>query len=190
MSTSERIILLDVDGILADFAGRFRGIANKISGLNLSREEVAKSEWRSEKSYPEEFRKEILARTRDEGFCLEMEVLPGAVEGVEALRKMGHVYAVTAPWKSKTWCSERTSWLAHKLKFHENDVIHAHDKWLIDGDVLIDDKPENILEWARRHWPRPALLWDALYNQAVDNEMWVRVYGWSEVLDKLTKYWG
>lgn len=172
------VILLDVDGVLADFVGDFLRVANRISGESYAPEDV--KEWDLSVLYPEVFRKQIFEAMNEEGFCRYLPKLPGSEEAVKMLRELGKVYAVTAPWvSSKTWCWERTNWLMRHFDFAAEDVLHVTKKHLIQGDVLIDDRDVNVAKWLLAN-PGIGILWDAPYNRASKAKV-PRATSWFEV---------
>jgi 5'(3')-deoxyribonucleotidase len=168
-----KIILVDVDGVLADFTGAVR-------------------EWDLFALYPEDLQSMIKRRISDPGFCAELKVLPGAEEGVRELVQLGDVYAVTSPWwSSPTWPYERTRWLDRWFGMPADRVVQTSAKQLVFGDVMIDDRPENLIEWRScqqaRGWCTRAVLVDAPYNQG-RAELAHRAHGWGDVVEK-TREW-
>jgi 5'(3')-deoxyribonucleotidase len=63
------------------------------------------------------------------------------------------VVAVTTRFKpSKTWAFERDAWLSELFGFNtDDDIIYTGAKELVYGDVFVDDKPDNIIKWKKRH---------------------------------------
>lgn len=183
------IILLDVDGVVADFAGPFLAKANEITGMSVSPADIR--QWDILTAFPDQQHGDILEHTYKPGFCTALPTLPGAVEGVRRLREIGDVYALTSPWTSETWCWERTRWLRDRLDFDKHDVLHVpgNRKHLVRGDVLIDDKLETVVEWTRSNPEGLALLWDAPYNHAGTLTCQsFRVFGWAGALHAVETY--
>lgn len=75
-------------------------------------------------------------------------------------------------FKSIQFCSE---------KFSPRDKLIACSK--LNIDVMIDDKPEVVLELARNGIK--VLMFDAPYNKNIEHENIIRVKSWLEVYDRL-----
>jgi len=69
-------------------------------------------------------------------------------------------------------------------------MVHTHAKYTFFGKMLIDDKPQNIDEWAKEHYHNHGVpvLWSQPYNTAHVfepgiNYRVVRTNSWNEVVD-------
>lgn len=180
-------ILLDCDGPLADLVGGILAVVNRgrCSHTHLKASDCAG--WNIADSFglTSKYVDEIMST---KGFCLGLSEVEDACWRVEALRRDHSVRVVTAPFvESEYWMHERLRWL-RRLHFDNHDVIFASNKSLIRGDVLVDDKPSNILHWAQA-WPDGlGLLWDAPYNRKFAFELppnTKRVRGWDEVMAEI-----
>lgn len=183
-------ILLDVDGFLADFLGPFLEHANRVTGRNVRSDEI--TQWDILHAFSSDAHEVILKAAYQPGFCTSLPVLPGAKEGVAALRDFGQVLAVTSPWASETWCFERTQWLRNELGFDKHDVLHVpgERKYLVHGDVFVDDKLETVIAWSEAHPEGLALLWNAPYNQGTMTSRSFRVFGWDALLHTVRNFKG
>jgi 5'(3')-deoxyribonucleotidase len=177
---NSKIILLDVDGVLADFTSAVLQWGNAITGLDKRLADVTFYGQLFE-LYPEEFRHKIEQIVSSEGFCSKLEVYKGAKDGVAKLRELGRVYAVTSPWHSKTWCFERAWWLKAHFGMKDWDVIHAREKHLVRGDMLVEDHPVKLAMWQGVNQEGLALLVDMPYNQGTDPAL-QRVHTWNEIV--------
>lgn len=191
--------LVDVDGVLADFLGEvLYRLPPKSTGKRVSKEEVTTWEIFDSPAFAEfaHLRRDVYDSIKREGGCYNIAPLPGAREGFAALREVADVTIVTSPFSgSKTWVHERLLWLRDFFEVEEKDVIFAHDKRMIRGDMLIDDKPANVYSWfgdemQARTAVDPyaiACLWDHPFNRAnadaVSEYPIVRVTDWEQVLD-------
>lgn len=109
----------------------------------------------------------VRARLRGFGVARGFAPREGAIELVRGLRAWADVYAVTAPLDgAPTWPFDRERWLVEELGFAPSEVVHARDKRLVAGDVLVDDKPEHLVGWSAEHPEGLAVLWEAPYNDA------------------------
>jgi len=143
------IVLLDVDGPLALFVEACQA---ELAGHGVYREAAAVKTFRLEEAWslsPDQ--KQILARAyKRPGFCAGIAPREKAREAVERLRGIADVYAVTAPmWSGPTWQHERTEWLVDHFGFQRDHVVSTSAKYLVGGDVLVDDRAETLVMWER-----------------------------------------
>jgi len=178
------IVLLDVDGVLADFVGASLRFLRDRFGLHYTPEQV--TEWNLERALKLEphVYKALCAEFEREDFCTDIEPYPGAVDGVWALRDAGcRVLAVTAPWwSSPTWVHDRSQWLVQHLGFRRDDLHHTSNKASVRGDVLVEDKPETIAAWKVEHPMGAGILWDRPHNRTWPATDMVRTTRWDDVL--------
>lgn len=175
------IVLLDCDGVLCNFLGGLLAAVNEARGTVYDQRDCG--QWDIAKAYGLTWTDLNLFCTAP-AFCAQLDTMHGALDAVRRLRAMADVYCVTSPLDASSyWMWERSEWLRVHLGFDSNHVIHASTKRLIQGDVLIDDKPETIVEWANA-WPlQTALLFDAPYNQCATLPANARrVHGWNEAM--------
>lgn len=174
-------VLLDVDGVIADFIGGFRERAERICG-RLMPDTCA--EWDICKAWgltPEEQSAVWLSMDRP-GVAASLQPLPGAVAGVVELACTADVYFVTSPvWSSPTWSHDRERWLINLFgKELGSKCVHTRHKHLVAGDALVDDKPSNVNSWRRAHPAGHGFIWHASYNTG---EGGPRLYGWNELIE-------
>lgn len=177
-------ILCDVDGVIADWLGKVLETAQAICGRTLRHDEV--TSWlrienlSNRLGMTKEQRRSLYDALAAPGFCSSFEIL-----GDRLLHNLIHngneVLYVTIPWKSsKTWCHDRWRWLLrHGFTDDTDSIIQVPNKKYIWGDVMIDDKPENIHGWTKEWGGGIGLLWDQPWNQH-DTQL-TRVRSWIEV---------
>lgn len=86
-----------------------------------------------------------------EWFYQTLPVIPGTRDAVARMRMSGNeVFFVTSPILTmRSWVYTRTQWLKKHFDATERDMVFTKSKHVVRGDVLVDDKPENVLEWAK-----------------------------------------
>jgi 5'(3')-deoxyribonucleotidase len=159
----ERRFLCDVDNVVADFTG---GVI-KASGTSKKREDF--NVWDVRKVLSKEEWKRAEEAMGHPGFFLNLELVDGAKNKVRELKARGLEFIwVTAPWEGCTeWDSARRFWI--RENFGSDDaVIITKDKEHIEGDIFLDDKPENVEKWLKAHKDKQAFIYDAPYNQGYD----------------------
>jgi len=182
-------VLLDVDGVLADFVGH---TLSMLGDLAPAGGRDAFTSWDMLSAMSPRARAETEARWRRQGWCLTMPVCPGAQNAVDRIGLRADVVYVTAPMRGAPhWMYERWLWLERQFAADARAVVFAHGKALVSGDVFVDDRVENIDEWAAAHPNGAALLWDAPYNRhcvpSAPNA--VRVTTWVDVIGAVARYW-
>lgn len=160
-------VLVDCDGVLADFIGGALATINERCGTSYTREQVTEFNFtRSLGMTPQQAAatKRIIGNA--ERFALNLDVYPGAVDGVRRLREIASVHIVTSPWNSNpTWTHDREAWLLRHFGIQHGEVTHTSAKDGVFGHVLIDDKTSTCEEW-RAAWPNGvAVLWSTPHNR-------------------------
>jgi 5'-nucleotidase len=109
-----KTIYLDLDGVMADYDG-------------------------AKEKYPTEDDR------RKRGFFLDLEPIPYALESFKILNDHFKVYFLsTAPWSNIHAPSEKRLWIeVHMGDLVEKKLILSHNKGLLKGDYLVDDRIAN-----------------------------------------------
>lgn len=173
-------VLIDVDGVLADFLAPSLPILAGLTGRAWTVDDF--KTWDLFDTVPREYEQAFFAAVNQPGWCRSIPVFPLAQEGVRVLREMAEVYIVTSPMNHvPTWTHEREGWLKEHFHIPHKKVVHTSAKYLCVGDVLVDDRPANIESWEEEHQDGLGLLWDQPYNR--DYQARSRVSTWTEVID-------
>jgi len=167
-------ILLDVDGVCGDFIDALlHAVGSRLSSKDIDRwnifEQLSKAEAQAAYAIlctskfwlnairPVKIAQDTIARWTDEG-C--------------------EIVFVTAPWTScSTWDHARRAWL--RQHFPPAEVVTAHAKQHVIGDVFIDDRESNVKLWSEAH-PRGLAL---LLAQPHNRHARLRRYSWPEVVE-------
>jgi len=186
---SSFLILLDCDGVIADFLTPTLEFVKNKTGQEFTHTHI--TEWDIFKSIGmADMWKDFHEFASKKNFCAKIKPYTGSQAGVARLRLVGDVYVVTSPLATPHWCFERTQWCEKHFELGKPNVIHAEAKYMVMGDVLIDDKYENILSWVATNPYGTGLLFDRPYNQmheCGEGNRIVRVKSWEEILLRVEK---
>ncbi|RMD45993.1 hypothetical protein D6829_00705 [Candidatus Pacearchaeota archaeon] len=135
------IILVDMDGVIADYVG---GIERELSHAGIDpipRSMMTRYDFSVYSKEAQEFIEEIPQRR---GFFYSLKPVEGALEGVIELSTQDEVFICSAPKISSRYChSEKSEWIKNHLgKEFCKRLILAKDKTLVMGDILLDDRPD------------------------------------------------
>lgn len=139
------IVLLDLDGVLADFE---KGFLNEWRRLYPHRDYVPleqRNTFKPYHQYPLEYKADVVAIYESEGFFANLEPIAGALQAVTQLNVIcEQVYFCTSPLNQYRYClAEKYDWIARYFGFEYTKRIYVcKDKSLVRGDYLIDDRPK------------------------------------------------
>lgn len=177
-------VLLDCDGVLADFVGGWLSLINADRGTSHTLADVTDWDICASIGIPEGERgatKRLLAEFP--GFAGQLEVIPGALDGVRRLQQIAEVYIVTSSWDSHpTWEYDRKAWLKRHFEISSDKIIFAHDKHVCVGDALIDDRTDTLAAWMTHHNGVP-IQWQTPHNRkdgwaGFSTNNWDELIGW------------
>lgn len=178
-----KVILVDQDNVLADHEGEIlRRWRSRYPEYPYVPHENRRNFWMAE-DYPEELRAQLRGIFNEKGFIASLPPLPGGLEAIQEMKRAGHIVKIcTSPMIVNTNSSkEKQEWVERYLGTDwVRDLIITLDKTVIDGDFLIDDKPEisgaMIPTWEH-------VVFDKAYNRQVTDKK--RITGWANWQDVL-----
>lgn len=170
------IVLVDMDGVLADFNRA------TISFLRKKYPEIKIPEM-SRRYVHENFedidlKKDILNLHIQKGYFLNLKLIKNAKEGWQRIIDLGYKPIIcSSPLTKNPYCEqEKRQWL--KKYFGETvsqEAIISSDKYLHDGIALIDDNPD-IEKEESASWQH--VIFATSYNENVDNKL--RIKDWQD----------
>lgn len=188
----KKILLLDMDGILADTNSYLLECINKKYKRSYTTADLDRL-FGDHECLTEELTRPMVTAIFNEGhFFRELPPIPGAVEAVTKLRKLYNIYILTSPWVPNPNCmQDKNEWLAHYLPGLERTCSQTSQKFLVYGDIFVDDKMKNLRLWKefwynkvgtgcettaslKYHWTDPEVTdiispdWDDLYERLVE----------------------
>ena len=184
-------VLLDVDGVLADFVATYLEALALVTNRRRYAAEITTWSFKDALGLSKEVEGKVNAQLAKEGVASAMPVYSGAVKGVKSLTGVAEVYFVTSPFNSPTWTYDREKWLLkHFGEEMSRRVVHTSQKHLVKGDVFVDDKTANVRRWAKE-WPLGTpVLWNQPYNQSDHVGYILRCGVWDQICNIAQLYKG
>lgn len=187
-------IVVDLDGVLYEFDKTARYMLREYLGLpdldteaqywDDIKDRVPKSAWRW-----------LWNEGVELGLFRYGHMVQGARRGLETLSAQGHEL-VFATHRPKQAVSDTVDWLSLYLKGVPYTGLHfmsnGEKKSTIPGDVLIDDKPENVVDWYY-FGDGAGILFDRPWNRELEAEFPDGLYiarGWGEAVRKVGSFKG
>lgn len=174
--TKRDIVLIDLDGVLADFDGATQKF------LEQHHPEIPIAERKNfyyRYDYPDPAHVAIIDTLHaSRHFFRDLPLIEGALEGWQHVIELGYEPRVcSSPLHSNEWCKdEKLDWIERHLgeKAVQTAIITS-TKELAEGIALIDDRPE-IKNADKASWQH--IVFGQPYNQQVDTPL--RLNGWSD----------
>lgn len=179
-----RIILIDMDGVIADFRkGFFEQYKERFPEKPLPDPISDPAQFYIEDNYPAEFKEAIQEIYRSPGFFIKLPAIEGALEALEEMSQSeNEIFICTSPiLENPGSAQEKLAWVfKHLGESWRRKVIITKDKTLVKGDILIDDKPE-IKGVCKASWRQ--FLYEQDYNEHITDKPRLNWKNWKEVLD-------
>ena len=184
MKTTPRLVLIDQDGVLADFDAGVRAAWQARYGEDAPFAERRHFYLRDDMAPQHHARLQAVYTAA--GFFAGLPPIEGAVAALHELLAAGHdVRICTSPINDYRNCvGEKLQWVEQHLGSDwVGRVVLTKDKTWVRGDVLIDDKPHisGSLTSVWTHW-----LYDAPYNrddvQGRRRVVWAERDSWMDLL--------
>jgi 5'-nucleotidase len=169
-----------MDGVIADWGPEFDRCLDAVGEAAAGIPRTANQEqWNLNEGRTAAERKIIEQVMTEPGFYRRLEPIAGAKEALKAAVKAGHdVRIVSAPYISNPTCaSDKIDWIVRHYGSHwASRLILTNDKTVVNGDFLIDDKPE-ITGSMMPTWEH-VVFGDYAYNRHVPG---LRISQWSSL---------
>lgn len=182
-------ILVDMDGVMCNTLPSWFEVINKEYGLDKKPEDL--TEWELTSVYPDIRPEKLVSYLAEPGFFRHLPVLDNCQAVLQTFVEQGHdVVIVTARNYS---FEDSRNWIKDHFPFLERDaLIYCKRKYLVNGDILIDDKLQNIDEFAANgDVENLGILYESNYTKGIDfscNERKIKAKNWKEVYDLVTDY--
>jgi 5'(3')-deoxyribonucleotidase len=132
----------------------------------------------------------LLDPLKDKGFFLNLFILPGAKTALLKMKDNGwRVVIVTSLprliYNPGQAIQEKMEWIENNLDgvIESRDLVFTYKKYLVRGDILIDDAVHNI-----NLFPGKVIIFNQPWNRSIQNR--IRVHNWKEVIPACNKIFG
>lgn len=183
----QKVLLIDQDGVTAQYDRRILELAHERFGLLLYMPEDV-TNFETHEIFGEEMAGVVERLALEEGFFSSLLPMDGAVTAFHEIIEASHEYGFgvsfcTKPkrfYKNPHCLFEKADWISRILgREHTDRIIFARDKTLVYGTVLLDDKP-TVTGCVEPSWTH--VLFDRPYNREVTGPRLPNWASWKEVL--------
>jgi hypothetical protein len=171
------IVLFDCDGVVSDFTSAWLRLARDMFGISATEEDVTQYCIEDALGVSLDQAAAIYEHVLVPGFAYDqIDKYPDANALHDLLANPGlDCYFVTSPMRSyetrrrSTWTHDREHWLYNEFGVPGKRVIHASQKHIVYGNVLVEDSPDNLQRWLNQ-W-----LGDDVFGWLIDRP-WNRTW--------------
>lgn len=170
-------ILVDMDDVLECLVEGWCRLLNEQYGTSVTRDDV--KDWNISLAFPELTREQVYAPELEDELWDYVLPMPGADEALHYLMDKGHEIIVVTATEYQSLRAKMEKVLFRYFPYLTWDrVIITSRKYLIKGDVLIDDGPHNLMGTDCRK-----ILFDCPHNRAFDEHSVgaVRAKDWQDI---------
>lgn len=187
------VILVDMDDVMAEFSETWLSRYNEDYNDNLTVE--AFDAWDAQASVKPECGAKIFDYFSEPGIYRNLKPKPGSQEVLSELLTLGaDIYIVTdSPrgcsygedgWQGSNPADDKRAWIEeHFPMLNLDNLVICRKKWMVNGDILIDDKPATIQKFMDEG--RKILAMEMPYNRSMDVPL--RAKTWADVREILLK---
>jgi 5'(3')-deoxyribonucleotidase len=159
--TKKPVVLLDMDGVIADFIAKLLRVYNERWGATFTSADVTHYEFYE--CFPKEVAKRLYDIFNEPGFFRDLPLVDGAKEMVEKMLTFGcEVELCTSPSSAplvKTGhyalnancAKDKVEWVHEHFPELGNNITMTRRKQLLQADFLVDDSHGNIEKWVAAH---------------------------------------
>ncbi|MCB0372078.1 MAG: 5'(3')-deoxyribonucleotidase [Muricauda sp.] len=170
-------IFVDMDEVIADAYNAHIEIYNREFNAQLKLEDChGKEVWQC---VPDDHQTSIKKHAQRIGFFRDLEVIPDSQQVLKELSEKYEVYIASAAMEFPNSLKEKSDWLDKFFPFipWQNRILCGH-KFILKGDVLIDDRSRNLHNFEGR-----SIMFTSPHN--INTNGFERAGNWLEIANKL-----
>lgn len=174
-------IIIDLDDTIHDLVNPWTEELSRKYGVP----KVTVKEWDICAHYPTLTKQQIFSPLSDPNFWKMVKPRPGAIENIRKMIADGDdVIICTATNFLSAHFKFQSTIFSYFPDFNRNNIIIAHRKDLINGDIIIDDGPHNM------NFLGYKILFSANHNKNVDAEDYgaIRCIDWDDAYLKVQEF--
>lgn len=182
MARCALIIMVDIDGVIADFVGAFRKVVKKRYGVSLKEREIRVHDLFQVLGVPEEEAYELILTTLRQ----DLGLIPGARMALNKLKTAGHTIVIVTSRPVKLAAATRRWLRVHRIP-HDRLVFQSegqkhNSKQVVD--VVVEDHLREAIRWMAK--ADRVLIFDHPWNHSLNvKHRLIRVSSWNETLHVL-----
>lgn len=171
MLKMKSIVLVDMDGVLADVYKQFIEFEYKDTGV---RKDIKTLEGiTEEEAFPKHDE-----HVRSVGFFRTAPVVQDSIEGLKYLNEKYRVLIVSSATEFPISMNEKHAWLQEHFPFISwQQMIFCGKKDAIKGDIMIDDHQKNLEYFDGRR-----IIFTQPQNALIMNESYERANTWKDIM--------
>ena len=180
---NKKVILVDMDNVLADYEGEFLQRYRKNFPNHFYIPLEKRNTFYLYDQYPPELKKTVEGILTSVGFFENLPPIEGGKEAIEKMKSLGHEVFICTSFISnyKNCILEKYAWVEKNLGYYWTlRTILTKDKTLVYGDYLIDDRPEHkgIRKPSWEH-----ILYQMPYNKDLKEKRRLTWKNWEDILN-------
>jgi len=184
-----RTILVDMDDTVANLVETWLERYNLLYHDDLKKSDI--KSWAIHEYVKPEVGRRIYDLLSTGSIYDDVKPIEGALQGIQTLRDMGHrVVFVTSYFNEQKvfWLQRHGLLIDYPYKDGRwqtaRDVIMTNDKNMILGDLLIDDRPDNL-----ENFRGGAILFTQPWNERLVYPEAGRANNWKEIIEIVKRRW-
>jgi 5'(3')-deoxyribonucleotidase len=123
------------------------------------------------------------------GFIAGLKPYPESILGIHRIGMFAEVFVCTSSVDAPYYHKERIAQLRTDVGFDRKHIVFTHSKYIVGGDFLIDDRPDNCFAWAEEHPNGLVFLYANQMNQhdPRSDPRVIRTSNWREIEDVIRR---
>lgn len=175
------ILLVDMDDVIADLHTAWCEWYNRIYDDNMD-PEFFRHDWAIHDHV--KCGVDVYKILSMENFGRSLKPMEGAIDAMKLLYEKYNTCIVSSASSSGQFSLEKHLWLERHMPFFNlRRLILCHEKSLVRGDIILDDRHKNVNSWLSMNPRGTGILFEAPHNSKKVGGFTYRVHNWKEILE-------